>query len=258
MRFVPVDKGDTVYDSVSDTDVQRYGITDCSAMIHQAFRYGAGKFVPSAAVAQPAFGRVVAYARAGEKLDLSNIKEGDVVGFLRANDQLRKKYYKNGEIFYDSGDTGVSSTWAAFTRLGSSHHVAIFVKGLAEDPTDTKLRMWHMSTSFGAYERTSEGAAPTLREDFEPFYHYRVVDENDWPKTQPVSSGTQRVFGPNIVAGMYKDGTVVTDADFRMSTDARIVVRWSEADDDYVDDYDTSVPTEDDGQDDGGDGGTDN
>lgn len=171
------------------------GGTDCSGIIHQAFRYGAGKFVPDGTKTMISYGKIVAFARAGEDLDLSNIQEGDILGFIYAN-----------------------------RDVGSCHHVAIAVRGSEEDPDDQTLRFWHQSTSFCAYtqmldplEALDQHVAP----EFQQFIH-----NNEIYGPQPMSR-TLYSTNPDAYTKYPRSGSSPTDATYG-KTGARIVVRWTE------------------------------
>ena len=160
-----------------------YGATDCSGMIHQAFRYGAGKFVPDGTKTDIGYGKIIDFYPAGMPLDTSKLKEGDIVGYIFADRE---------------------------SRIFSCHHVAIAVRGFADDPNDNVLRLWHESTGYGCYEHQGDAIDNPI-----PSYQQYVHD------------GV--VFGPQPVAGTYRQtGKTYTDATYRMATDARIIVRWSE------------------------------
>ena len=189
------------------------GATDCSGMINQAFRYGAGKSVPDGTKVMIGYGKVVAFARAGEELETSLLREGDIVGWITAT---------------------------ASTRLGACHHVGIGVKGMPGDANDTKLRIWHQTTTFICYTQEAAEGDTDKSHDVIPTYqsyiHQSVVAAANG-ETKSV------VYGPQPVASQpygnteqmsvsRSDGEIYTDANYGMGG-ARIVVRW-EADSDNL------------------------
>lgn len=190
------------------------GATDCSGIIHQAFRYGAGKFVPDGTKVMIGYGKVVTFARAGEQLDTSKLREGDIVGWINAKTE--------GRVF-------------------SMHHVAIAVKGKAEDPNDNVLRLWHQTTSFGCYTQKAQPGwtkADDVIPEYQPYIHDSVVS---------ALSNVQKpiVYGPQPCAGTYRaTGNTYSDANYR-DWEARIVVRWT-ADSDVLRVADVVEPDEDD------------
>lgn len=160
-----------------------YGATDCSGMVHMAYRLGAGKFVPDGTKTMCGYGKIVDFLPAGMPLDMSKLQEGDIVGYIFAETEGR--------------------IWAC-------HHVAIAVRGFADDPNDTTLRLWHESTGYGCYAAQGDPIDQPI-----PSYEQYVHDG--------------KVYGPQPVAGTYRaSGKTYTDGTYRMTTDARIVVRWSE------------------------------
>lgn len=195
---------------------QTYGATDCSGMIHMAFRCGAGKWVPDGTKTMIGFGKVVTFAKAGEELDTSLLQEGDIVGFIEPS---------------------------ASPRLGNMHHVGIVVKGLPNNSTDTKLRIWHQTTTFCCYN--GEAEAWMQKDDdvitsYQQYIHKSIVtpqrkkkDANGDPvvdgQGNPVYEDNLVVFGPQPAckAASRTTGVVYSDANFSLSN-ARIVVRWKE------------------------------
>ena len=177
----------------SEDSTQPYaglGATDCAGIIHQAFRYGAGKFVPDGSKSQVGFGKIIAFARKGELLDLSAMQEGDIVGFL---------------------DIGDGDTWAV-------NHVAIAVRGrLTESPNDTDLHLWNVSSS---YPQEFESNANYYKRVIAQ-YKNEPYDSNDRPNDK-------RVFGPQPVEGTYSDGVYATDEFKSCRWDARILLRWTD------------------------------
>ena len=203
------------------------GATDCSGMIYQAFRYGAGKSVPDGTKVMCGFGKVVTFARAGEELDVNLLREGDIVGWITAT---------------------------ASSRLGACHHVGIVVKGMPGDDSDTKLRIWHQTTTFDCYTQEKEAGdtkADHVIPTYQSYIHNSVVAAAEG-ETKQVVYGPQPVasqpYGdPVKMSVSRKDGEVYTDADYRMS-DARIVVRW-EADSDDLRMPEMNFDPDDDGDD---------
>ena len=196
--------GETIYNSSPYTGL---GATDCSGMIYQAFRYGAGKSVPDGTKVMIGYGRVVTFARAGEELNVSALREGDIVGWITAT---------------------------ASTRLGACHHVGIVVKGMPDDPDDDKLRIWHQTTTFNCYTQEADDG-DTKADHVIPSYASYAMDSvvSDVAGDNPVK---KTVYGPQPVASQpYGDpvkmsvsrnnGNVYTDANYGIG-DARIVVRW--------------------------------
>lgn len=217
--------GETIY-NYPDTG---YGATDCSGMIYQAFRYGAGKSVPDGTKVMCGYGRVVTLARAGEELDVSLLREGDIVGWITA---------------------------VASSRLGACHHVGIVVKGMPGDDSDTKLRIWHQTTTFNCYTQMKEDGdtkADHVIASYQPFIHNSVVSyvAGDSPVAeivygpQPVASQPIDASDPTKFSVSRNTGDPYTDANYNMG-DARIVVRWLDDSDDlrvpdmnfYADDID--------------------
>ena len=192
---------------LADDQANGLGATDCSGMIYSAFRYGAGKSVPDGTKVMIGYGKVVAFARAGEELDTSLLREGDIVGWITAT---------------------------ASTRIGACHHVGIVVKGMPGDASDTKLRIWHQTTTFICYTQEAAEGDTDKSHDVIPTYqsyiHQSVVAEAEGETKrivygpQPVAS--QPYGNPEQMSVSRSDGKVYTDANYGMGG-ARIVVRWA-------------------------------
>ena len=213
------------------------GATDCSGMIYQAFRYGAGKSVPDGSKTMASFGKIIAYAKVGEDLDVSQMKEGDIVAWIYG-----------------------TSSYSA----GSAYHVAIAVRGMNEDPDDDTLRLWHQSSAFCAY--TERIVPPDQLDDHVIPQMQDYIETSVVKPTRVVEGVTEAndiVFGPQPVAsieyapGLWSrypnTGNSVTDAAYGKSS-ARLLIRWSDDGNIYretatLQDLDTFDP--------GGESGTD-
>ena len=191
------------------------GATDCSGMINQAFRYGAGLSVPDGTKVMCGYGKIVTFAKAGEELDTSLLHEGDICGWINPSTD---------------------------GRIGACHHVAIVVRGTNDDANDNKLRLWHQTTSFGCYEhqkRDNEQKDDAVIPSFQSYIHTSLVTP-----TRTVGGVTEAndiVFGPQPCASqpygsgqmsVYRaTGNVYSDANYR-DWEARIIVRWMDDADD--------------------------
>ncbi len=144
------------------------GATDCSGIIHQAFRYGAGKFVPDGSKSQVGFGRIVAFARRGERLDLSELRAGDIVGYI-----------------------GVV-TGSAKEKLWSVIHVAMAVE------VDGEVRLWHVSSEYGTEYADDYGHKKIVGADGRP---------RSTVSTDDATFGPQPVAGTYSGGSTYTDET---------------------------------------------------
>lgn len=81
------------------------GFTDCSGMVYCAYKFGAGKKIPTAGGAQGGCGRLISFANSGEKLDLSKAIPGDIVLMCGARSNVAKHvllYVGNGVLLEEN------------------------------------------------------------------------------------------------------------------------------------------------------------
>ena len=157
-----------------------YGATDCAGIVHQAFRYGAGKFVPDGTKSQLGFGKVIAFARNNEYLDLSNLQEGDLVGYIYPDDDGKIWAVMHVAMAVDEGANGVH-LWNVSDTYGTEYFDD-YKHGMIADGKDKPLGSEGNNITFGpqpvrgTYESVSQAGVYIYRDDSEKsFFNARIV-----------------------------------------------------------------------------------
>ncbi len=158
-----------------------YGATDCAGIVHQAFRYGAGKFVPDGTKSQLGFGKVIAFARNGEYLNLSELREGDLVGYIYPDDDGRIWAVNHVAMAVDEGD-GKIQLWNVSSSYGTEYFNDYKHGMIAEDKGKPLGSVSGTEITFGpqpvrgTYKSVSDSSVYIRREDFDKSsYDARIV-----------------------------------------------------------------------------------